>query len=62
MKPEQYRFTKLDFDMRAAYDALLQQPLPERHSSLLKDVPGSQRDVIDVTHPIPLAAQQRGRR
>ena len=38
---------KLGFDMRASYDDLLKEPLPESHTSLLKQLPG-QHDVIDL--------------
>ena len=38
---------KLGFDMRASYDGLIHEPLPERHASLLKQLPG-QHDVIDL--------------
>jgi hypothetical protein len=38
---------KLGFDMRASYDDLLKGPLPDEHTSLLKQLPG-QHDVIDL--------------
>jgi hypothetical protein len=38
---------KLGFDMRASYDDLLKDPLPDSHTSLVKQLPG-QHDVIDL--------------